>query len=185
VSGEGDCAHWRDLEDQARDGAAQYLLDAEGRRRVGEAIGQARRVLGGDDVRSHAVGFDPARWQLEGDPVPDRLMLAGQISRGDLFDLAAGLPGSAAWPLFCCTYIWGQGRNGYGRARFDRITSVTPREGIVDAVEESVARQGACGPLSAYAFLRERVGAARFRTGGPRSSPSSCILRMPRGPRVR
>ena len=154
MSGEDGCAHWRDLEDQARDEAAQYSLDAEGRRRVEEAIAQARRVLGGDNVRSHAVSFDPAKWQLDRDPVPDRLMSAGQISRGDLFDLTARLPGSATWPLFCCTYIWGQGRNGYGRARFDRIRSVTPQDGIVNAVEESLARQGVCGPISAYAYLR-------------------------------
>lgn len=154
MSGEGDCAHWRDLEDQARGEAAKYPLDAEGRRRVEEAVVQARRVLGGNDVRSHAVCFDPAKWQLDREPVPDRLMSAGQISRGDLFDLAARVPGSATWPLFCCTYIWGQGRNGYGRVRFDRITSVTPREYIVNAVEESLGQQGACGPLSTYAYLR-------------------------------
>ena len=149
-----DCAQWRDLEGQARDEAANYPLNAESRRRVAETIAQARYFLGDDDVRSHGVSFDPVKWQLDGDPVPDRLMSAGRISRGDLFDLAARLPGVGTWSLFCCTYIWGQGRIGYGRARFDRITRATPRDSIVAAVEESVARLAACGPLSAYAYLQ-------------------------------
>ena len=154
MSGEDGCTYWRDLEDQARVKAAEHPLDADGRRRVAEAIAQARQVLGGDDVRSHTVPFDPAKWQLDGDPVPDHLMAAGQISRGDLFDLAARLPGAATWPLFCCVYIWGQGRIGYGRTRFDRIICSTLRENIITVVEEAVARQRACGSLSAYAYLR-------------------------------
>jgi hypothetical protein len=167
MSGENDCAHWRDLEDQARNKVAEYPLSAEGRRQVAEAIAQARRVLGGDNVRSHAVRFDPAKWQLDGDPVPDRLMAAGQISRGDLFDLAAGSLGATTWSLFCCTYIWGQGRIGYGRARFDRITCATPQDSIVTVVQEAIARQSACGPLSAYDYLRGTGGRCTIPYWGP------------------
>ncbi len=81
-------------------------------------------------------------------------MAAGRISRGDLFDLAAGVSNATTWSLFCCTYIWGQGKIGYGRARFDRITRTTPRDGIVAVVEEATALQSACGRLSAYDYLR-------------------------------
>jgi hypothetical protein len=151
---EDDCAQWRDLEDQARVEAAKYQLDAGGRRPVSELIGLARQVRGGDDVRPHTVYFDPAKWQLDGGAVPHRLMSAGEISRGDLFDLAVKVPGVATWPLFCCTYIWGQGRIGYGRARFDKIIQCTPPDRVVAVAEEAIGRQSACGPLSAYAYLR-------------------------------
>jgi hypothetical protein len=167
MSGEDGYWQWRDLENQARDEAARFPLDVEGTRRVEEAIAQARRVLGGDNVRSHAVRFDPAKWQLDRDSVSDRLISAGQISRDDLFDLTSRLPGPATWPLFCCTYIWGQGRIGYGRTRFDRITWATSRNRIVNTVQESLARQGACGPLSAYAYLRRTGRSCTIPYWGP------------------
>jgi hypothetical protein len=167
MSGDDGCAQWRELEDEARDQAAEHSLSAEGRPRVAEAIALARQILVGDDVRSHSVCFDPAKWQLDGDPVPDRLMSAGKICRSDLFDLASREPAVAAWPLFCCTYIWGQGRNGYGRARFDKIIRTTPRESIITAVQEAVARQGSCGSLSAYNYLRGERQRRRVPHWGP------------------
>jgi hypothetical protein len=145
-----DCAKWRGLEDQASRDAAAHSPDAAGRRRIAVALANARRRLGGDDVRVHTVGFEPGKWKLDSQALGCEMLAAGEIRRSDVF--ATGDVGS--WRLFCLSYIWGQGDLGYGPARFDRIIDNTPRVRLITVVDEAVNRLRGCGPLSAYDYLR-------------------------------
>jgi hypothetical protein len=77
------------------------------------------------------------------------------------------------------SYIWGQGTTGYGRTRFERIIRRTPPEQLSTVIAEARDRLAACGPLSAYAYLRGTGSARTVPAGDRRSSPSCCTSRTP------
>ena len=124
--------------------------------------------LAGDDVRSHAISFDPEKWQPYARALPEQALRTGCISRGDVFEIAAE-PVSAEvnWRLFCSSYVWGQGSNGYGRARVERIIRTTTPEQLSAVIASARARLAACGPLSAYAYLRGAGSACTVPHWGP------------------
>lgn len=122
------CEEWRHLESQARTEATERRPTVEGWNRIGQAIEAAQAHLVGDDVRSHAISFDPGKWQPYAGALPEDALRTGCISRSDVFEMAAEPASDGAnWRLFCSAYIWGQGTNGYGRARIERIIRTTPR----------------------------------------------------------
>jgi hypothetical protein len=127
MSGDTDCAKWRKLENQARAEAAGRLPIADGWDRIAQAVETARANLGGDDVRAHAICFDPEQWQPYAGVLPEHVLRAKRISRGGVFEIAAE-PDSADgnWRLFLASYVWGQGTNGYGKSRSERIIRQTP-----------------------------------------------------------
>ena len=168
MSGDSDCTEWRDLEDRACAEAAEHLPTADGRDRIAQAVVAARRQLGGDGVRSHAISFSPAWWQPYACALPEQAQRTGFISRGDVFEIAAELDGAdLLWHLFCASYIWGQGTNGYGKAKFEQIIQQTPPERLSTVIAEARDRLAACGPLSAYACLRGTGGACTVPRWGP------------------
>jgi hypothetical protein len=168
VSGDTDCAEWRKLEKHARAEAAKHPSTAEGRDRIVKAVEAARQDLDGGDVRSHAICFDPEQWQPYASVLPAHVLQAKCISRGDVFELAGKPVGvDANWRLFLASFIWGQGTNGYGKARLERIIDTTPPAHLSVVVAEARARLAACGPLSAYAYLRGTSTACTVPNWGP------------------
>jgi hypothetical protein len=161
MSGDSDCTEWREQENRARAEAAT----ADRPDRIAQAVEEARRKLGGDDVRSHAITFNPAQWQPHASALPERALSTGCISRGDVFEIAAQQ--DADWRLFCASYIWGQGRTGYGKARFEQIIQQTPPEQLSTVIAGARGRLAACGPLSAYACLRGTGSARTVPRWGP------------------
>lgn len=168
MSGDIDCAAWRNLEDEARAEAAERLPTAEGWHQIAQAIETARAQFGGSDVRSHTVIFDPEQWQPYARALPGQALRTKCISRGDVFEIAAE-PASAegSWRLFCSSYIWGQGSNGYGRARIERIIRTTPPQQLSAIIASARTHLAACGPLSAYASLRGTDSACTVPHWGP------------------
>jgi len=149
------CEKWCDLEGQARADAAKHRLTAAGWDRIIKAIEAARQDLGGADVRSHAIRFDPDQWQPYVRVLPSRVLRAKCISRSEVSELANNSDDAAAhWRLFLASYIWGQGTNGYGRTRLQRIIDTTPVAQLSAVFAEAHARLAGCGPLSAYGYLR-------------------------------
>jgi hypothetical protein len=168
MSGDGDCTEWRNLEDQACAEAAKHLPTADGRDRIAQAVKTARSQLGGDDVRSHVISFNSARWQPRASALPERALRTGCISRGDVFEIAAELDGTDPhWRLFCASNIWGRPSNGFGKAQFERIIRETPPEQLSTVIAEARGRLAACGPLSAYAYLRGTGSACTVPRWGP------------------
>jgi hypothetical protein len=168
MSGDSDCTEWRNLEDKACAEAAGHLPTADGRDRIAQAVEAARRQRGGDDVRSHAISFNPAQWQPYAGALPEQALRARSISRGDVFEIAAE-PDDADghWRLFCASNIWGRPSNGFGTTRFERIIRETPHEQLSTVIAEARGRLAACGPLSAYAYLRGTGSACTVPHWGP------------------
>lgn len=168
MSGDSDCTKWRDLEGEARAEAAKRLPITEGHARITRAVTAVQERLGGEDVRSHAIRFDLERWQPCASALPERVLRTHCISRGDVFEVAAEQPSTdASWRLFCLSYIWGSGVTGYGSARFERIIRRTPPAQLSAAANEARCRLAACGPLSAYAYLRGTGSACTVPHWGP------------------
>jgi hypothetical protein len=168
MSGDFDCATWRDLEDQARAEAAKKLPVADGWDQIAQALEAARQKLGGEDIRSHAIRFDPEQWQPYASALPEHVLQAKRISRGDVFELAGKADSTDGnWHLFLASYIWGQGTNGYGKARLERIVRQTPPAQLSVVVDEARGRLTTRGPLGAYAYLRGTGGACTVPHWGP------------------
>lgn len=168
MSGDTDCTAWRDLEGEARAEAGGKLPTADGWRRIAQAVETARKQLGGKDVRSHAISFDPEKWQPYASALPEQALHTKCISRGDVFKIATE-PASAEnnWRLFVSSYIWGHGSNGYGRARIEQIIRTTPPQQLSAVIASARARLADCGPLSAYAYLRGAGSACTVPHWGP------------------
>ena len=148
--------------------AADKLPIAEGWHHIAQAIETARAQLGSEDVRSHTISFDPEKWQPYARALPEQALRTKCISRGDVFEIAAE-PVSAEgnWRLFCSSYIWGQGSNGYGRARIERIIRTTPPQQLFAIIASARACLADCGPISAYASLRGTGSACTVPRWGP------------------
>jgi hypothetical protein len=71
------------------------------------------------------------------------------------------------WRLFLASYIWGQGTNGYGRARLERIIRQTPPAQLSVVLDEARACLTECGPIGAYAHLRGAGTACTVPHWGP------------------
>ena len=91
MSGDTDCAAWRDLEDEAQAEAAEKLPSAEGWAQIAGAgpVEAARAQIGGEDARSHAISFAPEKWQPYAKALPEQALRTGCIRRGDVFEITA------------------------------------------------------------------------------------------------
>jgi hypothetical protein len=118
--------------------------------------------------RTPSVSIQRGKWQPYVSALPEQALRTRNISRGDVFEIAAE-PASAGgnWRLFCSSYIWGQGSNGYGRVRIERIIRTTPCEQLSAIIASARARLAECGPLSAYAYLRGGGSACTVPRWGP------------------
>jgi hypothetical protein len=140
----------------ARDEALKDRLAAQ---QITWLAGVCRRMqerLGNSDVRGPAVDYDSRKWP----ELPDGCGDGRSITRGSILDIA-GFP---ALDVFTASYIFGMGRTGYGRSRYDGILAGAPDFG---AILERVREIGRCqGPVIAYSQLygghdydhRERPG---------------------------
>ncbi|WP_430781667.1 hypothetical protein [Actinoplanes sp. G11-F43] len=106
---------------------------------VAEACRRRLEKLGPAGVRAHAIAVDPGKWP--------EISVGESITRGDVFDLAH----SGALDLFTASYVFGMGRRGYGRSRYDKIVArAVDLAGTLDVVRDI----GLCqGPIFAYAQL--------------------------------
>jgi hypothetical protein len=100
-----------------------------------------RLGLGG--VREHAIEYPAAKW-------PEVATAVGNgksITRGQILDIADG----PAIDVFTASYLFGKGKRGYGRSRYDRIRAASPNlSDVLERVREIGLRQG---PIVAYAQL--------------------------------
>ncbi|HUB37804.1 MAG TPA: hypothetical protein VMA72_03030 [Streptosporangiaceae bacterium] len=145
---------WRNLEADAEAEASKHPLTPAQRDQIREALDRARKNLGGEDVRSHRVGFDVDKW-------PDVLALPApaleskHLSRGDGFDIAREAVTSATnWQLFCMSFVFGYGMYGVGPTRLQRILKRTAQQQLCDVIGEARKRLHHDGPLSSYDYLR-------------------------------
>ncbi|WP_436533790.1 hypothetical protein [Actinoplanes sp. HUAS TT8] len=96
--------------------------------------------LGPAGIRGHSIAYDPGKWH-------DLPFGDGSISRGEVFDLS----GASAADVFTASYVFGMGKRGYGRSRYDKIRSGAPHLGrTLEQVREIGLGQG---PIFAYAQL--------------------------------
>lgn len=146
---------WRHLDTDVEAEAERFPLKREHEAAVQAAIEKARRQLGGDSVDGHSVSFDPDRWSAVLGALPPHCVVSGKISRGDIFVVAGrGRDEDNLWRLFVCSYVWGQGNNGYGPARLSKIERATGRAGLAALINEAFMAGDQKGPLSAYDKLR-------------------------------
>jgi hypothetical protein len=155
MSGNDDCSKWHSLEADASAEAAKHLPSPAGWVEIREAVAQALTNLGCVGVRQHRVRFDPDMWQLDAVALPEHVLDSKQVSRGDGFDIASEpATSSANWQLFCTSFVFGYGTYGVGPARLRRILEWTKPEQLCEIIAEARRRLDACGPLSAYDYLR-------------------------------
>ena len=145
---------WLRLREQAEDEAARYALKAEYEDRVASAIAAARRCLRGDSVDGHAVRFNPRSWAPVLDALPVHCVETGVITRGDVTRVADREVEHAGWKLFVSSYVWGQGKNGYGLARLDKIERETPVAALDTLIAEALRAGTEHGPMAGYHRLR-------------------------------
>ena len=70
-------------------GGLRSYRQADGWRRIAQAVEAARKQLGGEDVRSHTISFDPEKSQvLRPCAIPERALHTKCISRGDVPKIA-------------------------------------------------------------------------------------------------
>lgn len=146
---------WDRLREQADLEAAQHPLNRECVGRVGAAIVAARTRLGGDDVGRHPVAFNPRSWVRVLDSLPAQCVETGVITRADVFQVAAedGIE-RARWRLFVASYVWGQGKNGYGLSRLSRIERATPAATLDSLIAEALDIGREHGAMAGYRRLR-------------------------------
>ena len=156
---------WRHLTVKAEEEAKRFPLKPEREDRVAAAIEAARRQLGGDNVEGHTVLFNPEKWQHLRDALPPRCVATGKVSRGDVFTVAGrGRSEDTLWQLFVASYVWGQGKNGYGPARLNKIVRVTGQDDLAALIGEALKAGDQHGPMAAYDQLR---GDHRYRGAAP------------------
>jgi hypothetical protein len=121
--------------------ALKYPLEDQQARWLAHSCRRRPERLRKGGVHGHAVEYDSSTW-------PELPVGVGEsITRGDIFDIADDPP----LDVFMASYVFGTGRTGYGRSRYDDIRAGTPDLGDV---LERVRGIGRCqGPVVAYAQL--------------------------------
>ncbi|TXI54392.1 hypothetical protein [Mycolicibacterium mageritense] len=127
-----------EFDNQARDEAAHYTLSDDKLVELRAQVKAKLAGLGPDGVRAHRVSYKPDRWA---GLIPAPLTGATVISRGDVFDLAAGGDLTA---VLAASFLWGSGKTGYGPHRLRDIVDSTDGRlsemlaAAVDAASEDV-----------------------------------------------
>jgi hypothetical protein len=127
----------------AREEAIAGQLSEQQARWLADACRRRSTKLGPSGVRRHAVAYESGKWS-------DLLLDVGSghsLTRGDVFDVAA----SPAIDVFTASYIFGMGRRGYGRSRYDKIRAGALQLG--DDLERVRDIGWFRGPIFAYAQL--------------------------------
>jgi hypothetical protein len=77
---------------------------------------------GPDPVAAHGITYSQDAWVDLLNALPP-VAREGRVTRSDVFEVATEVSSGQrpARDLFTASYIWGQGRNGYGRSRYDNI----------------------------------------------------------------
>lgn len=131
---------------QAREEAAQYALSAPALDELGGQAAAKSEQLGPGGCRNHTIRIDAASWH---GLLPDELAGRDNISRGDVFDMAAHPRNLTS--VFAASFIWGTGRIGYGPRRLSDII-----EGAGGNLESSLAAAKAAADtdlIEGYATL--------------------------------
>ena len=102
-------AHTEAVRGRLDDQQAKWLADACQRR--------PEHVRHGD-VRGHAVGYEAGNWP----ELPRGVGDGKSITRGDVFDITD----ASALDVFTASYIFGMGKRGYARSRYDKIRAGAP-----------------------------------------------------------
>jgi hypothetical protein len=111
-----------EYDDDARLEAAEHPLDAG---RVDDIARGCRELVehhGPDPVTAHGITYSQDAWADLLNALPP-VAREGRVTRSDVFEVATEVSSRQrpARDLFTASYIWGQGRNGYGRSRYDNI----------------------------------------------------------------
>ncbi|MGT2526915.1 8-oxoguanine DNA glycosylase OGG fold protein [Streptomyces nojiriensis] len=110
-------------------------------------------------VGTHAVTYVPARWS-EIEPWPGRLVdrsltEAVTISRDQVVAVAREAVEGGQWSLaLTASYVWGQGRTGYGP---HRLKSVLAEPNVADALSRAGRALPNEGAVAAYGMLCKAV----------------------------
>ncbi|MET9295286.1 hypothetical protein [Streptomyces sp. NPDC003077] len=107
----------------------------------------------------HAVGYVPARWA---DVRPWPVRFGGRsgtdavpVSRADVVAAVRDAAGRGAWDeALVASYVWGQGRIGYGPYR---LREVLAQEGVVTTLSRAAEALEDRGPVAAYGTLHRAV----------------------------
>lgn len=105
-----------DDDTQASEEAARYALSASALDELRGQTAVKSEQLGLGGCRNHTVRIDPTSWH---GLMPDELAGRDNISRGDVFDMAAHPRNLTS--VFAASFIWGTGRIGYGPRRLREI----------------------------------------------------------------
>jgi hypothetical protein len=73
-------------------------------------------------VRAHPISFKAAAWDGLLDELPERIVAAQIITRGDVFDIAT-TSGRTETALLLASFVWGTGKTGYGPARYRKVAA--------------------------------------------------------------
>ncbi|WP_348534761.1 MULTISPECIES: hypothetical protein [unclassified Kitasatospora] len=124
---------------------------------------RARYAVG---VGAHTVEYAPAHW-TEVDPWPPSFgsrtsKAAAAVSRSQVVSAVQEATTRGAWPeALTASYIWGQGRTGYGP---HRLTEILAQPRVSTSLEEAAKTLQEKGAVAAYRFLD---GAGAVKGLGP------------------
>ncbi|MFE3281748.1 hypothetical protein ACFXJJ_01340 [Streptomyces sp. NPDC059233] len=110
-------------------------------------------------VGAHAVTYVPARWS-EIEPWPGRfvdrsLTKAATVSRDQVVAVAREAVEGGQWSLaLTASYVWGQGRTGYGP---HRLKSVLAEPNVADVLSRAGSALSNDGAVTAYRILNKAV----------------------------
>lgn len=165
----GEPPNWKQLAAHAEDEAAAHALQPKNQHRVAFAIVSARERLGEGGVAGHTVSFDPKKWGSVREALPAHCVQSGQISRGDLFAIAADRDAPhVMWRLFVASHVWGYGLRGYGPSRLAKVERSTSQDQIEGLLGKALKSGIDRGPMAAYDVLRlEHPGPPAAKYWGP------------------
>jgi hypothetical protein len=140
-----------EYDDDARLEAAEHPLDAG---RVDDIARGCRELVehhGPDAVAADGITYSQDAWVDLLDALPP-VAREGRVTRSDVFEVATEVSSGQrpARDLFTASYIWGQGRNGYGRSRYDNIIAASSN---LDFCLEKALHAAKVKSIGAYAHL--------------------------------
>jgi hypothetical protein len=152
---------------EARDEALAGRLTDHRTTWLANVCRQRAERLGAAGVPGHAISIESRRWP----GLPDGVS-GTSITRGDVF----GLSDAAGLDLFTASYVFGVGRRGYGRTRYERILAGSDDLGAVLDVVRDIGR---CqGPYAVYLHWMRQAAADVSRAADQAISPELVELTL-------
>ncbi|MFD3717574.1 hypothetical protein [Streptomyces sp. NPDC058674] len=110
-------------------------------------------------IGGHAVEYVPSRWSNV-EPWPEQLAVrshaeAAMLSRAEVVAVARRAAEGGEWSaLLVASYVWGQGRTGYGP---HRLRAVLAQSAVDDVLAAAAAALKAAGATDAYRVLCDAI----------------------------